>query len=401
MKFNIQHTAAGARHEIDLVAGTLHAARASGARHVLDHLNQVVQVDAGVPNASQQIYAMLGFGNRGLTVGAALEPEQQLRALGAIPAGNVLNAGPYVADDITVTGRLAVQAFLYDTIESALRENDYGIGRIFTQKAALNDSIAAERFERPILNYAGLAESKSRAIAQLSEPVALLKISTSQNSYAIPGTAIGVEFSEQSTRSTTLDLVALAVRRQAENEAAARIEGFLLSFLNGDKDIGMEPLSSVAGSTVTAKSLDPNITAAGELTHTAWIMYLFRKSRTVRIDTVITDIKGAMAIENRTGRPTWQGDDPKSPRINSLESILNPTWPTKVDVIISQDPNWPAGQIVGFDSRYAYHHVTSTVLAYQATEEYAIRRSTRMRFDSGSIAYRLYDEAWSVLSLTV
>lgn len=395
MKFNIQHTADGQRHEVELVASTIGQARAAGARHVLDHLNKVVQVDAGVPNASQQIYAMLGFGQRGITVGAALEPEQQLRALGG------LTAGPYVADEITITGRLAVQAYLYDTIEAALRENDYGIGKIFTQKAAVNDSIAAEKFDRPILNYAPLAESKSRAIAQLSEPVALLKITSSQNSYAIPGTAIGVEFSDQSTRSTTLDLVALAVRRQAENEAAARIEGFLLSFLNGDKDIGMEPLSSVAGSTIKANALDDTITTAGELTHNAWIQFLFRKSRTVRIDTVITNLKGAMAIENRKGRPTVLGDDPKSPRINSLESILNPTWPTKVDVIISQDPNWPDGMIVGFDSRYAYHHVTSTVLAYQATEEYAIRRSTRMRFDSGSIAYRLYDEAWSVLDLSL
>ena len=108
----------------------------------------------------------------------------------------------------------------------------------------------------------------------------------------------------------------------------------------------------------------------------------------------------ALKIEAREGRWTTQSDNAKSKRIDTLESIVNPTWPDQVEIIVSQDPAWPANTCVGFDSRYGYHVVNSTTLAYEAMEQFAIRRSTKMRFDSGSVAYRLYDDAWSVLVLS-
>ena len=116
---------------------------------------------------------------------------------------------------------------------------------------------------------------------------------------------------------------------------------------------------------------------------------------------MITDMAGALAIEQRSGRPTVQSDNATSKRIDVGMDILNPTWPDEVKIVISQDPSWPTNTIVGFDSRYGYHVVNSTVLAYEGMEQFAIRRSTKMRFDQGSVAYRLYDQAWSVLTLTV
>ena len=396
MKFNIQTTASGERQEVDVNLALMHEASTSGAKHVLAHLDNKVSTQEGLPTARQQVYAQMGFADKGLTIGAAMNAA---RAPAAVAAG--INAGPMIADDITVTGRLAVQAYLYDTIEVALRKNDYGIGAIFTKKAAQVDSIASDRFERPMLDYTPLAGSRSRAIAQLSEPVSMLKITTSQKGYAIPGTSIGIEYSDQAAKATTLDLVALAVKRQAEEEAAMRVEDFLRGFVNGDPDMDMPALATVSGAVVKANALDTSITVAGKITQKAWMAFLFRNSRTIRIDTVITDLAGAQAIEDREGRPLVVADYGASPRINAMETIVNPTWPTQLEVIISQDPQWPAGQIVGLDSRYAYHLVNSTVLAYEAVEQYAIRRSTRMRFDSGSIAYRLYDQAWQVLDLSL
>jgi hypothetical protein len=112
-------------------------------------------------------------------------------------------------------------------------------------------------------------------------------------------------------------------------------------------------------------------------------------------------LAGALAIENRSGRPTVQTDNATSPRIDVGMSIANPTWPDQVTVVITQDPNWPSGTIMGLDNRYGYHIVNSTVLSYEGMEQFAIRRSTKMRFDQGSIAYRFYDQAWSVLTLSV
>jgi hypothetical protein len=111
-------------------------------------------------------------------------------------------------------------------------------------------------------------------------------------------------------------------------------------------------------------------------------------------------LAGALAIENRAGRPLVGSNFGTSNRVDIIESILNPTWPDKVSVIISQDPNWPANTIVGYDKQYGYSIVNSTALSYTATAEFAIRRSRKLRVDSGSISYRLFDQAWTVLTLT-
>ena len=73
-------------------------------------------------------------------------------------------------------------------------------------------------------------------------------------------------------------------------------------------------------------------------------------------------------------------------------------WPDTVKILITMDPNFPANTVLGFDAGYGYHVVNSTVLNYSAAEAYAMRRSTKYRVDTGMIAYRLFDEAWSVLT---
>jgi hypothetical protein len=211
-----------------------------------------------------------------------------------------------------------------------------------------------------------------------------------------------MEISDEAAAATSLDIVSLSMTRQAEVESLERIEQQLLAFLNGDTDLDMLALSTVTGAVKNAKAdLDTSLTVAGTLSQKAWVNWLFYGSRVRRIDTVITDLAGALAIENRSGRPNVLGDNGTSKRIDTLENVVNPTWPDQVDVIISQDPNWPANTIVGFDSRYAYHIVNSTTLSYTAMEQFAIRRSTKMRIDNGSIAYRLFDDAWQVLTTTV
>lgn len=389
MKFNIVH-ADGQAHAVEVNLALMAEAREGGFKHPLAVLD--ARCDTGVdnPTARQQIYEQLGFGD-GITLAHAMD------------AKGFKGPKEFMAstDDGSVTGRLVTQAYLFDAIESSMRQNDYGLGPIFTRKAAAVDSINNTEFTRPILNYTRPASAKPRPIAQLSEPTRMLLLTTSERSMAIPGESIGLEYSDQVAQRTSLDIVSLSMNRMAEETAAARIEDRLLSFLNGDSDSGMVPLASVSGAVDEASDLDTSITTAGVLSQKAWVYWLFKKNRIAKIDTVITDLAGALAIENRTGRPNVMGDNATSKRIDTLESIINPTWPDKVDVIITQDPRWPANTIVGFDSRYGYHLVNSTVLDYQALEQLAIRRSTRIRVDSGSLAYRLHDDVWQVLTLTV
>ena len=265
----------------------------------------------------------------------------------------------------------------------------------------MTDSINGTKFERPVLNFTKPEAGRSKAIAQLSEPTSMMLLTTSDKSFKIAGVSIGLEYSDQAAAAVSLPIVTLSMQRQAEVEALERVESQLLNFVIGDVDLDMPALSAVAGAVKNAKTDYDTSLTVGKLSQLAWVSWLFNGSRFRRIDTVITDLAGALAIENRSGRPNVNGDNATSKRIDTLDNVVNPSWPDKVDVIISQDVNWPKNKIVGLDSRYGYHVVTSTSMAYSALEQFAIRRSTKLRLDHGSIAYRLFDDAWSVLDLTV
>lgn len=378
----------GQIHQAAVGLEALAEAKAGGFKHVPAMLNARFPTRKDQPTASQQLYAQMGAGQKNLKMNYALQ-------------GQGFTAGA-VTEDGSIAGRLVALPYLMDTLENKLTASDYGIQALFNRKAAVIDSINGTKFDRPFLNFSKPEGARSRAIAQLSEPASMLTLTTSDKSWKIAGSSIGMEISDEAAAATSLDIVSLSMTRQAEVESLERIEQQLLAFLNGDTDLDMLALSTVTGAVKNAKAdLDTSLTVAGTLSQKAWVNWLFYGSRVRRIDTVITDLAGALAIENRSGRPNVLGDNGTSKRIDTLENVVNPTWPDQVDVIISQDPNWPANTIVGFDSRYAYHIVNSTTLSYTAMEQFAIRRSTKMRIDNGSIAYRLFDDAWQVLTTTV
>ena len=383
-KLNIQD-ATGARAEVDINLDLFRAASEAGAAHGLRQLDATIATNPDDLKPSEQVYAQLGLHRKDITLKAAMGMDAYQGAS---------------TQDNSITGRLVTQAFLMDAIESSLRSSDYGIMGVFNSKAAATDSINGTKFERPILNLLRPAAGRSKSTAQLSEPTSMLLLTASDKSFKISGSSIGIEYSDQIAQTITLPIVTLSMQRQAEEEALERVEDQMLAFLNGDTDLDMVALASVTGAVKNAKTDYDSTLTAGKLSQVAWVGWLFNGSRKRRIDTVITDLAGALAIENRSGRPTVGGDNATSKRIDTLESVVNPTWPDRVDVIISQDPNWPANSIVGFDSRYGYHIVNSTSMSYSAMEEFAIRRSTKMRIDTGSISYRLFDDAWSVLTLT-
>ena len=170
--------------------------------------------------------------------------------------------------------------------------------------------------------------------------------------------------------------------------------------LNGDVDVGMPTLASVVrGGAAVASTLD-SAAGSGVLTQTAWVKWLWRNNLRRTITTVVTDFDGALAIENRLGRPTVQTDDAKSKRIDVLTNVVNPNWPNQVDIIITQDPNWPANTIVGFDKAYGYSMVSSAALNYSAMESLAIRRSTKLRIDQASAVDRFMNDAWDILDIS-
>ena len=321
------------------------------------------------------------FGIRASTMDDVLNPKQAATAItrDGIPAS-----------------RLLFPAVILEIIEDKLSVDYATNPNGLTSMVAIDDSIQGDRWERPVINFSAPEAARAAPVAQLAMPNSMMTITASDKSMRIPSWAIGMEISEQALKSTTLDLVGLAVGRQAAVEGNERANGYILSLLNGDIDTGMAALSSFAGKVQTAVSLDA--TATTGISQKAWLTWLSQRSNKRTITHVVTDLAGAMAIEGRAGKPIVTGDNPNSPRIDTLFTVINPTWPTNVKIFLSNDPSWPAKTIMGIDGRYGVHRVKSLTAEYSAIEEFALKRSKALRIDKGEIVYRLFDEAFEVLT---
>ena len=315
---------------------------------------------------------------------------------------DALNGVRYEAGSIVRTpsnqGRVllipAVGALIEDKLVADLQMNP----NAFDAMIAVDNTIADEWYLWPEINFAAPEAARSQVIGQLSRPSSMLSITTSEKSVRIPTLSLGVEWSEQVTKYINLDVLALAITRQTDNERNLRANEFMLACLNGDKDVGQDSLSNL-GKSATAASYDALATTG--ITQLAWMKYLFNNSRKRRITHIVTDIDGALAIENRTNRPTIVQDNPGSKRINTNVFVQNPTWAPDLPIfIVDSTVGWPAKTILGIDSRYALQRITSTNATYSAQEDFVLRRGSAMRFDFGQIVRRLFLDAFDVLTYT-
>lgn len=312
-------------------------------------------------------------------------------------------ASPKSADVITREGvpasRLLFPAVMLDVIEDKLQRDYMTNPAGLSALVAIEDSIQGERYERPVLNFSKPEAARSAPVAQLALPNAMLSITASDKSMKIPSWGIGLEISEQAQKSTTLDLVGLAVARQALVEGNERANAQILSLLTGDTDYGMVALSAIAGKVVKANALDASIVAAGALTKKAWMKWLTKNANYRTITHVVTDFDTAMVLDNLLN-PGTNTTGPGA-TIASRVSVMNVNWPSNVEIFITNDPSWPANTIMGLDKAAAVHRVTSLSVQYSAIESFAMKRSSMMRFDKGDMVYRLFDEAFEVLTLVL
>lgn len=267
----------------------------------------------------------------------------------------------------------------------------------FESLLALDTTIADDWLLWPEVNYAGPEAGRTQVISQLAKPTNMLTLTTSEKSLRVPTFSLGIEWSEQATKYLNLDFITLSITRQVAIERNERAQQNLLAMINGDADVGQGALSAIANKVKTAVGLDAAATTG--ITQKAWMLWLYNNSKKRRVTHVITDIAGAMAIEGRANRPNVQGDNPTSPRIDTTMTVLNPTWDKNVPVYV-MDPSsgWPANTVMGIDARYAIQRVTSTNATYQAQEDFVLRRGSAMRFDSGSLSRRLFNDAFEVLT---
>lgn len=379
----------GDKKPVDLNVGMYKEAADSGLT-LKQHLSNLYPTNAEKHgSAYEQVLEQCGifvkgnreFGIRASTIDDVLNPK---------------DAASVITRDGVPASRVLFPAVFLDVIEDKLAVDYATTPNSFGSMLAQDISINGDRWERPVLNFSNPEAARGAPISQLALPNSMLTITASDRSQRIPNWSIGMEISEQALKSTTIDLVGLAVARQAAVEGHERTNGYILSLLNGDTDIGMAALSTISGKVKTAVSLDASATSG--LTQKAWLAWLVANANKRTISHVITDLAGAQTIWDRSGKPALYGDNRVTPSQDTLFEVMNPSWPQSVKVFITTDVNWPAKTIMGIDSRYAITRVKSLTAQYSAVEQFVLKRSTAMRMDKGELVYRFFDEAFEVLT---
>lgn len=355
------------------------------------YINTKYPTQPGQPTAFKQMTASLGmFMKEDKALG--VRPTR----LKAVLDGTSMQVAANTRNDVPES-RILFPAAILSTIEDKLARDLNTAAAAFDRLVAVTDTIEGTEFKRAIINYDRPSEARMQTTAQLARPRNMLTLQVSERSQTIPTVALGIEWSDKLEAAVGLDVVALSVARQVAVERDASANANVLALLNGDEDLNMPALATV-NPYVSASTLDAAATG-GKLTQTAWVKWLYQGRSFRSIDWIITDLDGALAIENREGKPLVTTDDGTSPRINTQMTIANPLIPANVQVFVTDNPDWPTGTFLGVDSRYGIQRINSLSADYQATTEDVIKRSRTMRWDSGSAAVRLYDEAFSVLEL--
>jgi hypothetical protein len=357
-------------------------------------------------SAWRQLTASLGYVDPGARNQYGLRAPTVHQLLNGEVGGFQAAQGSGSTPNSTIFGgsesRLVFTSVIIEMAEARLYKDLTEDPAIFNGMIALDMSLASPNFEQPIIDYETLggAQGANRArpqrISQWSEPTAMVRFGTSGKVRKIPTYSIGMEFSMEALKSTTLDLMGLTLARSMMVEEYARVNEQLADLWGGDTDINIGAISGV-----TTTSLDASA-SGGAVTYKSWIKWL-RRNKTRKISHVICDIDAWLKVVQMTGRPNVAAYNPTIEAPVPQPLISNPFFGENVtfyivDAAVDGGPV-PANTLWGLDSRQGIVRVRNTDADYKATEQFTMRKTEAVRIDTGMIAYRQWDEAFDVLTI--
>lgn len=293
----------------------------------------------------------------------------------------------------TPAGRLLFPAVLIDLLEDSLRENKESYNTAFLGMVAQTRSVNSPRYDQVIIDFSKPRAARGAPISQLSEPTRMLTVTTSSVQRSMPTYSLGMEISREALQAATLDLIGLAVREHAIEERSQQLMDDFVGVVNGDVDAGEVGLAAV---TNTAVSYDPAATAG--ISHKAWVKYLRNGWRKRNITHAVCDIDSYLDIESRANRITAQNQTGFDERVNPIPTILL-SGVGGVNVFTTEGSPFGTKKIVGLDSTKALRRVIYAGAAYNAVEEFVMRKSTAMRMDwAERIESAGYRDAFQVLT---
>lgn len=341
--------------------------------------------------AFQQMQASLGIQRKGSKPNMfGLRPTSMKALLeGSFMAANVQqNSTPF-----GTASRAFTMISLVEAIESAVPKDRTTDINVFYSMVATELAIGSETFEQPVINYGtlnGPEQATAVRAGQGSLPPKMAFFSTSDRIRRIGSWTIGMEWTEQALKATTLDYVSLTVGRYLQVERDARAYRYISDLFNGNADLIVGAVSAV-----TSVSLDAASTG-GVLTHKAWVKFLARNRKLRKITHAIMDHDTYLKLEGRTGRPVTNNYDPSLVAIDPQARMINSTFGGEVKVFLV-DPATaggpvPANTIFALDASAAISLVRNTNAAYQAMEKYAMKRTEAMRMDWSEEVFRTFGD---------
>ena len=306
------------------------------------------------------------------------------------------SAGTQGSEVSPVQTKILFPAVIAELVENKLFFDRGSAIAAFDQMLADVTTVSGRRIEQPYIDYTrnnGPESARAQARAQGAEPATMMTIKAGEKTLNIPETPLAVTITDEALQNTTIDMVALAMARQAEVEMYTRIGEDLLGVLNGSADAGSYGAAALA--TVNADVYDATIAADGVLTEKAYVTWLYTGIEKRRINYIVTDIAGAFAIHARTGKPT-QVNDP----FGAPASIFYPSLVDGVRIfVVPSTAGWTANTLMGFDSQYALRKWINTLSSYSDVERYVTRRASTFVTSFGSKVTRYFDDSFSVLKL--
>ena len=320
------------------------------------------------------------LGLRTATLGAVLDGSNQMSAISNVST----NASPF-----GTSSRAFVNIAVIDEVMTELQRDRETDGVVFNEMIANTLSLSTEHFEQPVVdmtNDGGPEKAKAQRVSQGALPPKLLFFKTSDKIRRIGAWTIGMEWSDQALKNTTIDYVARTTAHYLRVEQDERVYRYLSSLFQGDGDFVVGAVPSVNASTLDAAS------SGGNLTHAAYVKFLARNRKYRKITHLVMDIDTYLKFESRSGRPGSNNYDPTLVRIDPQGTMVNNTFGGDVRIFLvdkaSEGGPVPANTIWALDATIAVTKVTNTAAAYNSVEEYAMKRTTAMRMDWAEEVFR-------------
>ena len=384
---------AGAQHQVEISAEELFSGPKAKNLTPAAYINQkFADADLSIGPAFKQMQASLGICSPGAENPFGLKSTSMASLLdgtSGFAANTQQNASPF-----GTASRAFTVISIIDAIESAVAKDRTTDATTFYGMVSTELSVASEHFEQPVIDYATLGgpeQAKAQRVAQGANPPRMAFFKTADRIRRIGSWTIGMAWSDQALRATTLDYVTLTMARYLQIERDERVYRYISNLFVGDADLNVGAVSAV-----TTTSLDAAATG-GVITHASWIKWLARNRKYRKITHAIMDISTYLKLESRTGRPGSNNYDPTLARIDPQALAMNVGFGNDVKVFLVEDAAnggpVPANTIYGVDASAAITLVRNSTAAYSAVEAYALKRETAMRMDWSEEVFRTFGDS--------